>query len=186
MLCHRLRHSYLGTLVCFATLLASVDSFAKTQKEGSFGVSYGRNTAEATNQQGQKGSYSQIKVFLNEILDSSAKMELSFNRITGPDFPGQDLTTTITAFDYISQQSGTGFYGRIGLGLTRHSESIGSRTAVSKNQITPRLGVGFEWSNNVPYGIRFDAGTDFRIGDSKVQSWSGSLTHLSLGVFYNF
>ncbi len=171
--------------VALLAIASALPSYARSQKEGAVGFTIGRSTADAKNSAGREASYSQIKFFLNEMLNNSSKMELSYNSNSGPKFTGQELKTRVTAFDYLLQENGTGFYGRIGLGYANHSETTAFRT-VQVNEFVPRAGIGFEWIGNSQFGVRIDLGTDFGVGDSSEQSWSGNLTVLSIGMFSNF
>jgi hypothetical protein len=179
-----IKHAALSCVALLA-IASALPSYARSQKEGAVGFTIGRSTADAENSAGGEASYSQVKFFLNEMLSNSGKMELSYSSNTGPKFTGQELKTKITAFDYLLQESGTGFYGRIGLGYANHSEKTAYRT-VKVNEFVPRAGIGFEWIGNSQFGVRIDLGTDFGVGDSSDQNWSGNLTVLSIGLFSNF
>jgi hypothetical protein len=178
-------HSFKQILVfaLVACLLFSIPTRSNA-KDGAFGVAFGQSTQDATDSSGNKGSYRQLQVFLNEVISGSNKMELSYSSSTGPKFTGKTLQTKIVGFDYFVQQGGTGFYARLGVGYSSHEETIGTRT-VTTNEFIPRIGAGYEWVGQNQFGIRFELGSDIGVGKKPDQNWSGNLTKFSIGFFTN-
>jgi hypothetical protein len=164
------------------SVLALPSSTQAAEKQGSFGVSFGKSLGSATSSTGEKASYHQVQLFLNEVIGPSNKMELSYSSSTGPRFSSQTLKTKILAFDYFAQQGGTGFYARVGLGYADHEETIGTKT-VRVKEVVPRAGVGYEWMGSSQFGLRFDVGYDFGVGKKPDQKWDGNMLKFSVGVF---